>query len=63
MAYLREDETRRLLIVANYQSTPQTYFFDGTLLSVLLTNDGDAVISGNELHLGGYQAVLLELQK
>jgi oligo-1,6-glucosidase len=61
MAYLRDDGTTKLLIAANYQKEPQTVPFEGTLKEVVMTNDNELSVSGNTLHLSGYQAVILEL--
>jgi oligo-1,6-glucosidase len=67
MAYMRDDGEKRLLIAANYQSKPQTVPFDGTLRKIILTNEEERplseTISENELHLSGYQAVIVELAK
>jgi oligo-1,6-glucosidase len=60
MAYLRDDGEKQLFIAANYQKEPQTIAFAGELQRVVLTNDEELSIEGNELQLSGYQAVVLE---
>jgi oligo-1,6-glucosidase len=59
MAYVRDDGEKRLFIAANFQKEPQTVNI-GDFRQVLLTNDDEVRITGNELHLGGYQAVVLQ---
>jgi oligo-1,6-glucosidase len=61
MAYMREDGTKKLLIVANYQKESQAFSFEGRLEKVVLSNDEKVKISENEIELSGYQAVILEI--
>jgi oligo-1,6-glucosidase len=62
MAYRREDGTKKLLIVANYQKESQAFSFEGRLEKVVLSNDEKVKISENEIELSGYQAVVLEIK-
>lgn len=62
MAYVRQDESKRIFVAANYQSEPQTVKIPGEVAKVLLTNDKDTRIEGNILKLSDYQAVVMELR-
>jgi oligo-1,6-glucosidase len=63
MVYLRDDGKKRLLIAANYQQASQTVTFEGSPVRVLLTNDKELSLAGQELHLSGYQAVVVEVER
>ena len=60
MAYHRRGD-RDILVVANYQKDARTIQLPGTPKKLLLNNCRDLDLSGTRLHLGGYQAVVLEL--
>lgn len=74
MAYFREGD-RRLLVMGNFQTEPQVVALDGVVdgdsdeisscegdvKKVLLNNCAGLDIRGNEVHLEGYQAVIVEL--
>lgn len=61
MVYSREDDEKRLLVAANYQSMPQSVTLPSTVTRVLLTNDDKIQIEGTELQLSGYQAIVFEI--
>ena len=61
MVYSREDDEKRLLVAANYQSMPQSVTLPSTVTRVLLTNDDEIQIEGTELQLSGYQAIVFEI--
>ncbi len=61
MAYLREDGDKRLFIAANYQSEPQKISIPGKVTKILLINEDEPVIEGQELELSGFQAVIMEI--
>jgi oligo-1,6-glucosidase len=63
MAYMRDDERKRILIVANYQREPQTVHFEGKLRKVIMVNDENLSICENDLYLSGYQAVIMEIER
>ena len=59
---MRQDETKKIFVVANYQNEPQTVRVPGEPAEVLLANDNDIRMDGNELTLSGYQAIVMELK-
>lgn len=61
MAYIRKGSDKTLLIMANYQNDPQTLPLPGAIGKVVLTNTEEPHYTKNEIELGGYQAVVLEL--
>lgn len=61
MAYIRKSGDKTLLIMANYQNDPQTLPLPGAIGKVVLTNTEEPHYTKNEIELGGYQAVVLEL--
>jgi oligo-1,6-glucosidase len=61
MAYIRDDGAKKLLVVANYQKEPQTFRFAGSVGKVVISND-DVKVVENEIELGGYQAVVVEMK-
>lgn len=60
MAYYRKGD-KTLLIIGNYQKTPQTVELPSGCKQVLLNNDSILDLTNRTLHLQGYQAVILEL--
>ncbi|EET62752.1 alpha amylase, catalytic domain protein [Marvinbryantia formatexigens DSM 14469] len=61
MAFYRRGSQQTLLVIANYQKQPQTVTLDAPYKKVLLNNLGQLAAEGTQLHLEGYQAVVLEL--
>ncbi|MBO7710300.1 MAG: glucohydrolase, partial [Lachnospiraceae bacterium] len=63
MAYFRKGEDQTLLVIGNYQREAQTLPLPGAVKQVVLTNrPGTDLKAGNgEIHLEGYQAVVLEM--
>ena len=67
MAYLRRTDQQTILVIANYQKEPQTLPLPGAVKDVLLDNLGKIAniktlpVTGNDLHLEGYQALVLEM--
>ena len=61
MAYERKSDSQTLLVAANYQKEPQTITLNNGYKKVLLNNSDKLNITGNEITLDGYQAVILEL--
>ena len=52
-----------LLMIANYQNSPQSVQLPGKLAKVPLNNYDRLKISGEILNLEGYQPVLLDMEK
>ena len=63
MAYLRKSDDKTLLIMANYQNDPQTLPLPGAISKVVLTNTEEPRYTESKIELGGYQAVVLELNR
>lgn len=61
MAYFREGEAQRLLVLGNLQREPQTVPLPGPVKEVRLTNGGEMQRTTGELTLGGYAFAILEL--
>lgn len=61
MAYLRRTDDQTILVIANYQTQPQTLPLPGKVNRILLANTGNVSIQNGQIDLEGYQAVVLEL--
>ncbi len=61
MAYTRELDGVRVLVIANYQNEPQTLPLPGTIKEVLLSNDDLVFMDDNAIVLEGYQAAVIVL--
>lgn len=61
LAYFRNGETHSLLVLTNFQNAQRLVPLPGAVKKVLLNNLPDAAIKEQEILLGGYQAVVLEL--
>ena len=61
MAYTRHSAGQTLLVVGNIQREPQTVVLPADVSKVLLNNVPEVSLSGRELILTGYQALVLEL--
>lgn len=63
MAYLRKGETQTLLVMGNFQQTPQKVELPGAYKKVLLNNMGQVDQErGGKIFLQGWQYLLLELE-
>lgn len=60
MAYYRKGE-KTLLVIGNFQTEPQTVTLPDTYKNILLNNYKDLDTDVMELHLQGYQTVILEM--
>lgn len=63
IAFYRTGGGKCLLMIANYQNSPQSVQLPGKLAKVLLNNYDRLKISGEILNLEGYQSVLLDMEK
>ena len=63
IAFYRTGGGKCLLMIANYQNSPQSVQLPGKLAKVLLNNYDRLKISGEILNLEGYQPVLLDMEK
>lgn len=61
MAFYRRGENQTLLVIANYQKEAQNVTLKAPYVEVLLNNYEELQGNGEELHLMGYQAVVLEV--
>lgn len=61
MAYYRRGEDQTLLVMGNYQSAPQDVVLPGEVKKVLLNNVEGFDVTGDILHMEGYQFVILEV--
>lgn len=62
MGYYRESKNKRILILCNFQNEPQTVPLKEPIEKVLLSNLPEIRRSDEEIHLEGYQAVVLLLK-
>ncbi len=63
IAYLRQGETHSLLILSNFQNAQCMVPLPKPVKAVVLNNLPDAAIQNNEILLGGYQSIVLELSE
>ncbi len=63
MAYLRKGEDRTVLVIANYQKTPQTLPIPAPIDKVLLSNLEDVSFEADHIDLAGYQVVVASLKR
>lgn len=61
MAYYRKDSQKTLLVTANYQSEPQDMELPCEYKKVLMNNLDTLNITGNTLHMPGFQVIIFEL--
>jgi oligo-1,6-glucosidase len=61
MAYYRKDESKTLLVAANYQKDAQDMELPDTYKKVLMNNLDTLEITGNTLHLEGLQVIIFEM--
>lgn len=62
IAFYREGEGQKLLVLANFQKEGRTLELEETVKHVLINNKKSVAFSDKEICLEGYQAVVLELQ-
>ncbi|MBR2529242.1 MAG: alpha-glucosidase [Blautia sp.] len=62
MAYFRKDEEQTLLIIGNYQRQEQTLPLPAPCKKLILSNLPQADIQGDQVHMAGYQVLVLELE-
>ena len=63
IAYYRKGEDHTMLILSNFQNAQCLVPLPKPVKAVVLNNLSDAVIQDNEILLGGYQSVVLELSE
>ena len=61
MAYFRQTEGQKLLVIANYQSEPRKLPLPGTVKKVLLSNLDSVKYDETSVSLEGYQVAVVEL--
>ncbi len=61
MAFYRRKAQQTLLVIANYQRDPRTVTLDTPYKKIVLNNLDRLDTDGTQLHLDGYQAVVLEM--
>lgn len=61
MAYFRQSDTQRLLVMGNLQNAPQDVDLPAQVKQVKLTNGGSVQLSAHQITLGGYAFAVLEL--
>lgn len=61
MAYFRQTEGQKLLVIANYQSEPRKLPLPGTVKKVLLSNLDSVKYDETSISLDGYQVEVVEL--
>jgi oligo-1,6-glucosidase len=61
MAYFRQTEGQKLLVIANYQSEPRKLPLPGTVKKVLLSNLDSVKYDETSISLDGYQVAVVEL--
>jgi hypothetical protein len=63
MAYTRESVEGKILVIANYQTTPRRLPLPAPAERVLLNNYETADLDGQEVLLQGYQVLVLALSE
>ncbi len=61
MAFYRKDTEHTLLVLANFQARPQTVALPTEQYEVILNSESELKISGGDVYLDGYQAVILSV--
>lgn len=61
MAFYRKGEEKNLLVLTNYQKNAQNVVLPSTDYRVILNNYPDIQVIDREIHMQGYQALILEL--
>lgn len=62
MSFKRKAD-KTLLVVANYQSEPQSLILDSPIKSILMSNREDVSFDGGSISLQGYDFIIAELKK
>lgn len=62
MAYFRKSNEKTLLILGNYQKDGRALPLPGKIKRIVLSNTASPKITGDQIELKGYQAVVLELE-
>ena len=62
MAYIREYEHQRILVMGNWGQEAAELELPGTVKEVLLSNLPDVVLDGRQLWLKSCQAVVLQME-
>ena len=63
IAYFRKGETHTMLILSNFQNAQRMVPLPSPVKQVVCNNLSDAAIQNDEIMLGGYQSVVLELSE
>ena len=61
MAYFRQGEQNKVLVMGNFQPQAQTVPLPGAVKQILLNNCDKAAITGDTVELEGYQLLVLEM--
>ena len=62
-AYIRENEDKKLLLVANFSEETVTRSFDGEVKQIILSNYKEFDYQLSSLELRPYETVIFELSK